>query len=377
MGKKSNRGSDPSDSAIRILWGKTSGICEYRGCYESLFYDNTTAYEFNAAYIAHIVASSPDGPRGDAVRSYELSDKIENIMLLCDKHHRLIDREDVAGHPEKLLLEMKHERERNIERVINYLKTDKTEIVNFISPIKGNIVNIIYNDTVKTVLSRKQPTSQYGKIIEIKSAFLIRSKEHWEDLNRQLEFEFLKKISSMYECIGRVHVSVFPLAPIPLIARLGELFGDKTTVDIYQKTRVPDTWNWQSSELTNQFISSKEIFSKGKEIALKLSLTSTIADNRVTSIFHPDAIFEISANRHGVDCIKSEEDLSAFWHVYQQTCDEIFNMFGGDSKIHLFPAIPVSAAFEVGRRRMPGLHPRITVYDDNDGFIPTITIGEK
>ena len=62
-----------------------------------MFYDETTAWEFNAAYIAHIIASNPDGPRGDEIRSHQLSDKIENMMIMCDKHHRLIDREDVLG----------------------------------------------------------------------------------------------------------------------------------------------------------------------------------------------------------------------------------------------------------------------------------------
>lgn len=81
------------------------------------------------------------------------------------------------------------------------------------------------------------------------------------------------------------------------------------------------------------------------------------------------------SNSNDVDCINSEKDLSAFWHIYQKVCDEILNTFGSDSTIHLFSAIPVSAAFEVGRRRMPGLYPRTIIYDDNGGFIPTLTIG--
>ena len=36
-------------------------------------------------------------------------------MLLCDKHHRLIDI-DVPGHPEDLLLEMKREHEKTLKK---------------------------------------------------------------------------------------------------------------------------------------------------------------------------------------------------------------------------------------------------------------------
>lgn len=35
--RKTTRGKNPSDSTIRILWGKAAGICEYRGCNENYF----------------------------------------------------------------------------------------------------------------------------------------------------------------------------------------------------------------------------------------------------------------------------------------------------------------------------------------------------
>jgi hypothetical protein len=48
-----------------LLWGKAGGRCEYDGCNEPLWLDSVTKFEFNAAYIAHIVADKPSGPRGD------------------------------------------------------------------------------------------------------------------------------------------------------------------------------------------------------------------------------------------------------------------------------------------------------------------------
>ena len=45
----------------------------------------------NNAYVAHIIAAAPGGERGDPELSYKLSDDTENLMLLCDGHHREID----------------------------------------------------------------------------------------------------------------------------------------------------------------------------------------------------------------------------------------------------------------------------------------------
>lgn len=108
-----------------------------------------------------------------------------------------------------------------------------------------------------------------------------------------------------------------------------------------------------------------------------LSLTADIADARITDVYDADIIYFIQAERLGVDCIKSPADLIGFWSAYQRVCDEIRNQYPGTREIGIFPAIPVSAAFEVGRRYMPGVYPLLKIYDDDDGFFETITIGGK
>lgn len=90
-----------------LLWGKSAGRCQYRGCNTSLYRDDLTQAEFNQCYIAHIVADSPNGPRGHVTRSKELKQSLSNLMLLCDTHHRLIDKVEVENHPEDVLLLMK------------------------------------------------------------------------------------------------------------------------------------------------------------------------------------------------------------------------------------------------------------------------------
>jgi hypothetical protein len=53
-----------------------------------------------------------------------LAKEISNLMLLCDIHHRLVDKEDVAGHPEERLLVMKHKHEERI-RLLTEIKDEK------------------------------------------------------------------------------------------------------------------------------------------------------------------------------------------------------------------------------------------------------------
>src|SRR5690349_12075783 len=101
----------PRDIIFR-LWGKAAGRCEY--CNTPLWLDSMTKHEFNNAYVAHIIADSPDGPRGDPILSKQLKADISNLMLLCDHHHRLIDVADVAGHSVERLRSMKALHENRI-----------------------------------------------------------------------------------------------------------------------------------------------------------------------------------------------------------------------------------------------------------------------
>ena len=73
-----------------LLWAISGGRCEYEGCNTPLYMDILTKKKYNKAYIAHIVADSLDGPRGDPERSEKLANEISNLMLLCEPFYPLL-----------------------------------------------------------------------------------------------------------------------------------------------------------------------------------------------------------------------------------------------------------------------------------------------
>ena len=371
------RNKSPSENTIRILCSKAAGMCEFFGCNKRLFFDNVNRKKLNNAYVAHIVASSINGPRGNKILSPLLSDKLENLMLMCADHHKLID-SDTQTYTVEVLKKMKAEHESRIDKMCSLLYVPQTEIICFTSPIKGTTeVEINYNLAADAVMPNKQASQ--GKIcIFVSSARDYKDSGYWEECLSQLESQFIRQIFNPYSHRHKFDYSMFAVAPIPLIIKLGEMFGDKIPCDVYQKTRSPDTWKWQSSELTNKYeLSLSEYECDTENVALVLSLTNRISDERISEVGNYKAVYRITAEQPGVDSVKSENDLSAFWHQYQKACEEILNKFGRDINIHLFPAVPVSAAFEIGRRYMPGVYPVITVFDECRGFFETIKIGGK
>ena len=75
------------------------GRCMFEGCGVDLTEDPVTGIRGNFATLAHNVAASEGGTRGALYLSGRLADDPENIMLLCDKHHRLVDSIAKADYP--------------------------------------------------------------------------------------------------------------------------------------------------------------------------------------------------------------------------------------------------------------------------------------
>ena len=122
-----------------ILWAKAAGRCQYSGCNKSLIGDLISgAEDKNFGFVAHIVADTPTGPRGDPIRSPLLSDDVNNLMLLCHVHHKLIDVDAVDQHPEERLLAMKAAHEQRVE-IVTAIDDDRaSHVLRYAANIGGH-----------------------------------------------------------------------------------------------------------------------------------------------------------------------------------------------------------------------------------------------
>ena len=99
---------------IKKLWGKSAGLCSFEGCKINLASDTETPDAKVLGEHAHIVAHSPDGPRGDVDFPNDQIDSYENLILLCPTHHTEIDR-DPRKYCVDILIEMKTSHEAFVE----------------------------------------------------------------------------------------------------------------------------------------------------------------------------------------------------------------------------------------------------------------------
>ena len=360
------------------LWGKAAGRCQYEGCNESLFYDALTKSEFNISYIAHIYADSPQGPRFDPVYSPKLKADISNLMLLCDKHHRLIDRQEVKAHCVERLQRMKSDHEKRISLISSVIPDRQSHIVLFGANIGQQQVPLNFNEAANAIIPNKYPYSLNPIELGLKNLVLEdHHSSYWLLQDEQVKEMFQREIVPIKHNHNVKHFSVFALAPIPLLVRLGSLFSDIYDVDVYQRHREPCCWNWQNDESQIEFIIKIPRTFDGIPV-LKLSLSASISDDRVIQEFQERcSIWEVSIPTPHNDFLRSRDMLSRFRTVLRKLLNEIKLKHGQNGVLHVFPAMPVATSVELGRVWMPKSDLPLQIYDQNNksqSFKPAIII---
>lgn len=361
-----------------LLWAISGGRCEYEGCNKILHTDILTKKKYNSAYIAHIVADKPDGPRGDTVRSKLLCDNISNLMLLCNEHHNLVDKVDVGGHPAPRLLAMKRQHEERIRRITDIAPNMYTEIILYGANIGVNSSPLSYGSVSEALFYDYYPANDYPIELGLKNTpFTDDTDAYWLAEETNLLMQFNQKIKPRLMLGDTDHYSVFAIAPQPLLIKFGVLLNDVNAVKVYQKHREPSTWKWQKTSPPVEFI-LREPNDKTKIPVLVFSLSATITHDRIKKIFGDNvSIWEITiSSTPNNDFLKTEALLSDF----RRTARHVFNKIKshhGCTELHIFPAMPVSAAVELGRVWMSKVDMPMVIYDTNkekNDFYKTITI---
>jgi hypothetical protein len=365
-----------------ILWAKAAGHCQYAGCNKSLIGDLISgAEDRNFGFVAHIVADTPTGPRGDPVRSPLLSNDVANLMLLCHVHHKLIDVDEVAQHPEDRLLEMKAAHERRIEIVTAIDEDRASHVLRYAANIGGHESPVAYEQISSAMLPERYPAEGRRTIdIEILgSAQEDHDPEFWKTQRENLNQQFNRRVRERIEARELRHLSVFALAPQPLLIELGRLLCDISAADVFQLHREPKGWRWPLDGPPIKFRLREPTRFDGP-VGLVLALSATVIDQRITDVLGADAsIWAIEAEHPHNDIMKRPADLAEFRRLMRSIFNAIKARHGERAVIHVFPAMPVSAAVEVGRVWMPKADLPLLLYDQNravNGFRRALAIGD-
>ena len=360
------------------LWRKSAGRCEYEGCNRPLWRDSLSGCEFNVSYIAHIYGEAPGSARYDAVLSPELKADCSNLMVLCDEHHRLIDTGDLDRHPPERLQGMKRRYEQRIEMLTAIHEDRRSHVLLYGANTGAQYPRPTVKEAACAMVPGRYPAEPEALELTLgnspsrdhEDGYWMQQREH---LRRQFEDVVRPKLK-----LGRVdHLSVFGFAPQPLLIELGRLLSDIPAAEVFQRHREPPDWEWRDHPAEFSFI-VQDCSTRYEHVALNLSLSATVDNSRITSVLGPQtSVWTIAVEPPHNDFLKSREQLRMFRETLRQLLDRIKAAHGHGSLLHVFPAVPVAVAVEIGRVWMPKADLRLRVYDENralGGFVHALDI---
>jgi len=377
--KKSKRPPIPLKTQLR-LWVISAGRCQFPGCNEFLLNDKTTLAEGNYSNIAHIISWTPIGPRGDIELSQKLARDISNLMLMCQRHGKVIDiKENIGTYSIEFLRKCKEEHENRIRIQTNIDISRKTTVVRIQTNIRGRRVDVSQSDTYNALIAEKRyPQDEKGILIDLTNLHYSANKSSWYTATNQIDAVLGNALTVGNDERKEKHFSVFGIAPIPILVYLGFKLGNTIPADIYIKLREKPWARASSYSKLTYSVNKPRSKNKSKFVGLSIAISGTTLKDEITKHIGGDSpIYEIKLAKSQIDQIECIEDLESFRKIYRLTIDEIREQHGKKCKIHLFGAMPTCAAIICGREIIHGVDPSLVVYEhinQEEGFIPTLTI---
>lgn len=365
-----------------MLWGAAAARCEFDGCNKKLSRSPVTQERVNIAERAHIWAFSKAGSRGNSGIAKDLTNSEQNLLLMCHDCHRTIDQHKSGGrYTPELLQQWKTDHEARIDLVTGVCPRKRTHVLLYGANIGGYSSPLRMDATAPAVFPSKYPASMTPLAIGTRnSAFFDRDADFWRIEEATLRRQFRDVVEHRRVQGDVEHLSVFGLAPQPLLVLLGALLTDLQPADVYQLKREPQSWAWDANE-RELGLRVSEPKLKSRTVALVLGLSATITEDRVHRVLGADAaVWHVNVDGAHNDVLRTRDQLREFRASIRRLFDAIKAVHGQQNVVHIFPAVPVAAAVELGRVRMPKADAPWVIYDQVNqlgGFVEAIRLGDE
>ncbi len=376
---KTGRGKDFTVETIRKVMCDSHNRCMFIGCGDPLNIELLTGTDGNFSYKAHNVAASEKGERGIPFLSSALSDDPNNVLLLCDKHHRLIDKVAASDYTAEYLTKMRKDFCDLADNLLDGLSFEPMPVYSILWPVNSHVVGQPGLKEIASCLSfikarmkgrsndlcdsnssyRKNPDS-----FNINMPDIIRSES--EQIIQQTRLDGHKAV-------------LFAFGPMPALIGLGALLGNKSQYIPMLRYRDGNSWIWPKNEPSVDFYSivGLDSLTPRDDFILCINFTakpeSMELNAQEAALANNAQIIEVNANTmgngaipHPYDGVKFSTDLQMLFHKLKSQYQA--------KRIHLFVCASNAASVFIGQA-YDLHHPEIIIYDFiQNGMEPKLII---
>lgn len=343
------------------------GRCMFEGCGADLSHDPVTHATGNFATLAHNVAASERGTRGVLYLSEELADDPENILLLCDPHHRLVDTVAKTHYPASTLTAMRRRFRETAASLLDGLALEPTPAFCVAWPVHRQ----------RITLPSSQQAARALKPIGARLDGQLRTVNDNEAVLRTLEGQDLWPVMSsaveqtaadiLQQTHGeRYRAALFAMGLMPSLMALGAKLGNKCEITPMLRYRDSGLWYWPVREPRGEFYSIKgldRLSNREEEACLLLGLTAIPEMMQATAESLGKSVVSVCAHTEylGNGALGHPDDGASF----RQRMQELLHQLGaahGVRRVHVLPCASNAACVFFGQA-FDSYHPELVIYD--------------
>lgn len=362
-----------------------------------------SARTLNLGELAHIVGqgSGPLSPRGQHSLDAGRREDADNLMLVCANQHSEIDASGALDmFTVEMLRSLKQEHEDRIRHVTGLGPDRATTVVRMVGQVHGQVVELSRQAaSVAVVAAHRFPLflesyARHGIEIDLsgvprESSLVPQKASEAADSSRayyRLAAEIIDDTieRQLQQGIARNsvrHVSVFGFARLPLLVHLGSRLDDTVPTDIYQRHRQDESWVWRDDVSAVDFTARLDHdVSAGSEAVVIINVSGSIKEQEVPAELATLRRYEIRPVQAPTcpDIMQGRGSLQRFAAALR----DFFALLEREAKtlcrLHVLPAVPMSAAIALGRAHHPQVHPQLVIYERLKGnYVPTLEVGRS
>ena len=371
-----------SKNTEKLLWGMSAGRCEK--CGRLLYMHPFSKTIGNFAQIAHNIPVGEEGPRSKYKQKYYPIDKnldindVGNLLLLCYDCHQEIDKINPSDYSPGILKRIKADFEEFIVKATNLKRVASTIVLKYSPNLHGKQIQIT---GVQKALFPDKVIDKEIDLTLMNSMTFVGDKNYWEIEINNLTQKYNQRLIPFLEDYknGIANISVFAIGPIPLLVKLGQLLSNKQEVDVYQLKKAPvSTWEWEDTNDDTEYeIKYLQESHKPVKIIILLSISGQIRYQETKEALSWDnaTVIEVVTNhQQHDDFLRNKKQLEKFIICYRKLKEKLRSE--NEAMIHMFAAVPVSIAVEIGKQWNSTFDLPLTVYNyTNKKYEPAVIIG--
>ncbi len=357
------------------VWARAAGRCTL--CARSVLDSRSFFHTVLIGQMAHNVgATDNDGsPRSASDLTLKERSLEGNLLLLCPDCHRMIDDKVNEGlYTQDLLEAKKSEHELRVAKATNFEILRRTMVVTTKSRVRGTNTTVSEREVAEAMVDAGLVAHMSdGRPVHIVIKFDDDEQDSWVwDRGIKQIRDALEELNHAGED-GRVdHVSLFPLAPIPLLVYLGSRLDDKLTVSVFDRHRGGhrNVWCWPKQDGPAPTFQVETQSSQGSEteVVAAVSVSGSVSVGDLPEDLSPLPLITLAPQSGSAapGLIGSEVALDAFSKAWRQLLADVEALWPQATQLHVIAAVPASAAIRMGQHRMRDVHPGFIVYQRTD-----------